>query len=172
MNISELQPAAGSKKKAHRHFRGSKTCGKGHKGQNARSGGGVRVGFEGGQMPIYRRMPKRGFNNIFSNEYVSINVERLEQFEANAVVTAEALKEAGIISEIRDGVVILGRGEVTKPLTIKVARVSASAKAKIEKAGGKVEVHTSKNKLAKPDGKTQAASPKAKPAKAGGKVEE
>ena len=145
MRLDELQPAEGSKFAPKRVGRGigsgtGKTSGKGHKGQNARSGGGVRPGFEGGQMPLYRRLPKRGFKNIFAKQYVSINVEDLNKLEDGTEVTAEVLKEAGIISKTIDGVKILGRGEVTKKLTVKVAKYSASAKEKIEKAGGKAEV--------------------------------
>ena len=145
MRLDELQPAEGSKFSKKRVGRGigsgtGKTSGKGHKGQNARSGGGVRPGFEGGQMPLYRRLPKRGFKNIFAKQYVSINVEDLNKLEDGTEVTAEVLKEAGIISKTLDGVKILGRGEVTKKLTVKVAKYSASAKEKIEKAGGKAEV--------------------------------
>jgi len=145
MRLDELKPAEGSSFKVKRVGRGigsgtGKTSGKGHKGQNARSGGGVRPGFEGGQMPLYRRLPKRGFTNIFAKKYVTINVEVLDKFENGAEVTAEALKEAGIISKTLDGVKILGRGEVTKNLTVKVAGFTASAKEKIEKAGGKAEV--------------------------------
>lgn len=145
MRLDELQPTEGSKFAAKRVGRGigsgtGKTSGKGHKGQNARSGGGVRPGFEGGQMPLYRRLPKRGFKNIFAKQYVTINVEVLEKFENGTEVTAEALKEAGIISKSLDGVKILGRGELTKSLNVKVAGYTASAKEKIEKAGGKAEV--------------------------------
>ncbi|MBR6529249.1 MAG: 50S ribosomal protein L15 [Firmicutes bacterium] len=145
MRLDELQPAEGSKFTRKRVGRGigsgtGKTSGKGHKGQNARSGGGVRPGFEGGQMPLYRRLPKRGFKNIFAKQYVSINVEDLNKLEEGTEVTAEVLKSAGIISKTLDGVKILGRGEVTKKLTVKVAKYSASAKEKIEKAGGKAEV--------------------------------
>jgi len=140
MELIELKPAKGAKTVSHRHFRGSKTCGKGHKGQNARSGGGVRIGFEGGQMPIYRRMPKKGFKNIFAKNYNSINVERLSAFEAGTVVTLELLLEKGIISKPMDGVVFLGRGEVKAALTVKANRFTASAKAKIEQAGGSTEV--------------------------------
>ena len=145
MRLDELKPSEGSRFESKRVGRGigsgtGKTSGKGHKGQNARSGGGVRPGFEGGQMPLYRRLPKRGFTNIFAKKYVTINVEALEKFENGAEVTAEALKEAGIISKTLDGVKILGRGEVTKSLTVKVAGFTASAKEKIEKAGGKAEV--------------------------------
>ena len=145
MRLDELQPAEGSRFTRKRVGRGigsgtGKTSGKGHKGQNARSGGGVRPGFEGGQMPLYRRLPKRGFKNIFAKQYVSINVEDLNKLEEGTEVTAEVLKSAGIISKTLDGVKILGRGEVTKKLTVKVAKYSASAKEKIEKAGGKAEV--------------------------------
>ena len=145
MRLDELKPSEGSRFESKRVGRGigsgtGKTSGKGHKGQNARSGGGVRPGFEGGQMPLYRRLPKRGFTNIFAKKYVTINVEVLEKFENGTEVTAEVLKEAGIISKTLDGVKILGRGEVTKSLTVKVAGFTASAKEKIEKAGGKAEV--------------------------------
>ena len=145
MRLEELQPAAGSKFSVKRVGRGigsgnGKTSGKGHKGQNARSGGGVRPGFEGGQMPLYRRLPKRGFTNIFAKQYVSVNVEVLDRFEDGAEVTPEILKEAGVISKTLDGVKFLGRGEVTKKLTVKAAKFSETAKEKIEKAGGKAEV--------------------------------
>ncbi len=145
MRLDELKPAEGSKFTTKRVGRGigsgtGKTSGKGHKGQNARSGGGVRPGFEGGQMPLYRRLPKRGFKNIFAKQYVTVNVEVLEKFENGQDVTAETLKEAGIISKTLDGVKILGRGELTKSLNVKVANYTASAKEKIEKAGGKAEV--------------------------------
>lgn len=145
MKLHELAPAEGSKKARYRVGRGhasgnGKTAGKGHKGQNARSGGGVRPGFEGGQMPIYRRLPKRGFNNIFAKKYVSINVEELNKFENGTEVTAEVLKESGVISKICDGVVILGRGDIDKKLTVKAVRFSKSAEEKITAAGGKVEV--------------------------------
>ena len=145
MKLFELSPAEGSKKDPKRKGRGhatgnGKTAGKGHKGQNARSGGGVRPGFEGGQMPLYRRLPKRGFTNIFAKKYVSINVEELNRFDANTEVTAELLKETGVISKFCDGVVILGRGEIDKALTVKAARFSKSAEEKITKAGGKAQV--------------------------------
>lgn len=116
------------------------TSGKGHKGQNARAGGGVRPGFEGGQMPLQRRLPKRGFNNIFATKYVTIKVSDLEKFEAGATVDTEALLNAGIISKTLDGVKVLGNGELTKAVNVKVAAYTASAKEKIEKAGGKAEV--------------------------------
>ena len=145
MNLNELKPAEGSKFAPKRVGRGigsgtGKTSGKGHKGQNARSGGGVRPGFEGGQMPLYRRLPKRGFKNIFAKQYVAINVEQLERFDNGTEVTAELLKETGVISRVLDGVKVLGRGELTKKLTVKAAKFSASAAEKIEKAGGKAEV--------------------------------
>ncbi len=145
MKLNELSPAPGSKTEGKRKGRGAgtgngKTAGRGHKGQNARSGGGVRPGFEGGQMPIYRRLPKRGFNNIFANKYAEINVSDLNRFEDGTVVDATLLKEAGVISKILDGVVVLGRGELEKKITVKAARVTKGAAAKIEAAGGKVEV--------------------------------
>ena len=145
MNLNELQPAKGSKFSPKRVGRGigsgtGKTSGKGHKGQNARSGGGVRPGFEGGQMPLYRRLPKRGFKNIFAKQYVTVNVEVLEKLENGTEVTAQLLKDKGIISKTLDGVKILGRGELTKKLNVKAAKFTESAKEKIEKAGGKAEV--------------------------------
>ena len=145
MKLEELKPAVGSTHRKKIIGRGigsgtGKTSGKGHKGQKARSGGGVRPGFEGGQMPLYRRLPKRGFNNIFAKKYVSVNVEVLDKFNDGDEVTAETLLEKNIISKTLDGVKLLGRGEVTKKLTVKVAKLSASAKEKIEKAGGKAEV--------------------------------
>lgn len=145
MKLDELKPAEGSRFERKRIGRGigsgtGKTSGKGHKGQNARSGGGVRPGFEGGQMPLYRRLPKRGFTNIFAKEYVAVNVSELERFDNGTEVSAELLKETGVISKIKDGVKILGRGEITKKLTVKAAKFSASAQEKIEKAGGKTEV--------------------------------
>lgn len=145
MKLHELSPSEGSRKKSFRVGRGhasgnGKTSGKGHKGQNARSGGGVRPGFEGGQMPIYRRLPKRGFNNIFAKEYVAVNVEKLNLLENGTEVTAQVLKEAGLISKVCDGIVILGRGEFDKKLTVKAKRFSKSAEEKITAAGGKVEV--------------------------------
>ncbi len=145
MKLNELSPAPGTKTEAKRKGRGAgtgngKTAGRGHKGQNARSGGGVRPGFEGGQMPIYRRLPKRGFKNIFAKKYTEINVADLNKFEDGTVVDATLLKETGVISKILDGVVVLGRGELTKKVTVKAARVTAGAAQKIEAAGGKVEV--------------------------------
>ena len=145
MKLSELSPAVGSTKAPKRVGRGhgsgtGKTSGKGHKGQKARSGGGVRPGFEGGQMPLYRRLPKRGFYNKFANNYVEVNVKDLEKFDANTEITAEVLKEAGVISKICDGIVVLGNGEITKPLTIKAKKFTKSAEEKIVAAGGKVQV--------------------------------
>ena len=145
MKLHELKPAAGSKKAPKRVGRGTgsglgRNAGKGEKGQNARSGGGVRPGFEGGQMPLYRRLPKRGFTNIFAKKIVSINVDRLNIFENGTVVTPELLLETRVISKVLDGVKVLGRGELSKSLTVKAVKFSESAKEKIEKAGGKAEV--------------------------------
>ena len=146
MKLHELSPAPGSTKEVKRIGRGhgsgnGKTAGKGHKGQNARSGGGVRIGFEGGQMPLQRRVPKRGFNNIFATEYAVVNLSTLnDRFEDGATVDAQSLKDAGVIKKALDGVKVLGKGEITKAITVKVAAISESAKAKIEAAGGKVEV--------------------------------
>ena len=145
MKLHELSPSEGSKKKAFRVGRGhgsgnGKTSGKGQKGQKARSGGGVRPGFEGGQMPIYRRLPKRGFTNIFAKKYTSINVEDLNKFDNGTEITAEVLKENGVIKKINDGIVVLGRGDLNKKVTIKAMRFSKSAEDKISAAGGKAEV--------------------------------
>ena len=145
MKLNELSPAPGSVRDAKRIGRGHgsgqcKTAGKGHKGQKARSGHGMRPGFEGGQMPLQRRIPKRGFNNIFAAKAAVINVGALKAFEDGAVVDAAALKAAGIVKNIENGVKILGNGTVDKKLTVKVTAISASAKEKIEKAGGKAEV--------------------------------
>ena len=146
MNLHELSPAAGSNTKAYRKGRGAgsgngKTAGRGQKGQWARSGGGVRVGFEGGQMPLVRRLPKRGFNNIFAKPLESVNVSVLEaKFEDGAVVNAQTLLEKGILSKCEYGVKILGDGSISKKLTVQASAFSASAKEKIEAAGGKVEV--------------------------------
>jgi len=146
MYLHELKPAEGSTSNSFRRGRGhgsgnGKTAGKGHKGQNARSGGGVRPGFEGGQMPLYRRIPKRGFKCINTKEIIAINVSLLNDvFEDGAVVDIEALKNKGLVSHTKDGVKILGNGEITKKLTVKVNYFSASAKEKIEAAGGKAEV--------------------------------
>ena len=145
MKLNELSPAPGSVKKSFRVGRGNgsgagKTAGKGHKGQNARSGGGVRPGFEGGQMPLQRRIPKRGFKNIFGTRYAEVNVEELNRFEDGAEVDEKAIVEAGLLKNTRDGIKILGRGELQKKLTVKVAAFSQGAKSKIEAAGGKAEV--------------------------------
>ena len=146
MKIHELTPAPGSVKDAKRRGRGAgsgngKTAGKGHKGQKARSGGGVRPGFEGGQMPLQRRIPKRGFNNIFATNYVAINVGVLnEKFNDGDVVDAAAIKASGIIKNTKDGIKILGEGNLEKKLTVKASAYSESAKQKIEEAGGKAEV--------------------------------
>ena len=145
MKLHELHPAEGSTSAQKRLGRGSgsglgKTSGKGHKGAKARSGGGKRPGFEGGQMPLYRRVPKRGFNNVFGTEYAVVNVERLEVFEDGAVVDAAALLEKKIIRKELDGVKVLGVGELTKKLTVKAAKFSGTAKEKIEAVGGKAEV--------------------------------
>ena len=145
MNIHELSPVVGSTHVGYRKGRGhgsgnGKTAGRGHKGQKARSGGGTRIGFEGGQMPLARRIPKRGFHNIFAKPLESVNVSALEKFEDGAVVDAKGLLDAGILSKCTYGVKILGNGEITKKLTVKASAFSESAKAKIEAAGGKAEV--------------------------------
>ena len=145
MKLNELSPAAGSAKAAWRKGRGpgsgnGKTAGKGHKGQNARSGGGVRPGFEGGQLPLYRKLPKRGFTNIFATKYAIVNVEQLNAFDNGAVVDVNALLEKKIIRKELDGLKVLGNGEITKKITVQAAIFSASAKEKIEAAGGKAEV--------------------------------
>lgn len=145
MNLHELKPADGARKKEVRVGRGigsgsGKTCGRGHKGQKARSGGGVRPGFEGGQMPIYRRLPKRGFKNVWAKKFAEVNVETLNRFEDGAEVDAVALVEYGILKNVLDGVKILGKGEITKKLTVKAQAFTKSAKEKIESAGGKAEL--------------------------------
>ena len=145
MKLHELSPAEGSARDSYRKGRGpgsgnGKTAGKGHKGQNARSGGGVRPGFEGGQIPLYRKHPKRGFNNKFAKVYTVVNVEQLNVFEAGAVVDVETLMAKRIVRKVVDGVKILGNGELTRALTVKATVFSASAKEKIEAAGGKIEV--------------------------------
>ena len=145
MKLHELSPAPGSVRDVKRIGRGhgsgnGKTAGKGHKGQKARAGRGIRAGFEGGQMPLHRRIPKRGFNNIFATPYTTINVAILNRFEDGAVVNTEALLNAGIIKEAPYGVKVLGNGKIEKSLTVQVAAFSESAKAKIEAAGGKAEV--------------------------------
>jgi large subunit ribosomal protein L15 len=144
MKLHELSPAAGSAVKPFRKGRGAgsgngKTAGKGHKGQNARSGGGVKPGFEGGQLPLYRRLPKRGFTNHFATVYTVVNVETLNCFEEGAVVDMAALMAAGIVRKANDGLKILGRGEITKKLTVRANVFSASAKEKIEAVGGTAE---------------------------------
>ena len=145
MKLHELSPAAGSAKPVYRKGRGpasgnGKTAGKGHKGQNARTGGGVRPGFAGGQIPLYRRLPKRGFHNVFAKHYTIVNVDALNVFEDGSVVSAETLIENGIINNVYDGIKILGNGEISKKLTVKASIFSASAKEKIEAVGGKTEV--------------------------------
>ena len=145
MKLNELSPAVGSthvaKRKGRGHATGNgKTAGRGHKGQKARSGGGVRVGFEGGQMPLARRIPKRGFHNIFAKPLDAINVSALEKFENGAVVDRQAILDAGLIDSCRFGFKVLGNGELTKKLTVKANAFSESAKSKIEAAGGKAEV--------------------------------
>ena len=145
MKLHELSPAAGSNTPAWRKGRGAgsgngKTAGKGHKGQNARSGGGVRPGFEGGQIPLYIKLPKRGFYNQFSTKYAIVNVEALNVFEDGATVNVDALLEKGIIRKAFDGLKVLGNGDITKKLTVEATVFSATAKEKIEAAGGKTEV--------------------------------
>ena len=145
MKLNELSPAEGARKSRFRVGRGlgsgnGKTSGKGMKGQKSRSGGGVRTGFEGGQMPLYRRLPKRGFKNIFAKVYAEVNVETLNRFEDGATVDAVALIESGVLKNIYDGVRILGNGELTKKLTVVANGFTKSAESKITAAGGKVEV--------------------------------
>ena len=145
MKLHELSPAAKSAKAAWRKGRGpgsgnGKTAGKGHKGQNARSGGGVRPGFEGGQLPLYRKLPKRGFNNKFGKEYAIINVSALNAFEDGSTVTIDTLIEKGILNNECDGLKVLGNGELKKAITVEAKVFSATAKEKIEAAGGKAEV--------------------------------
>ncbi len=145
MKLHELKPNPGSSKNRKRLGRGTatgqgKTAGRGMNGQKSRSGGGVRPGFEGGQMPLYRRLPKRGFTNIFGTQFAEINVEVLNKFEDGAEITPELLKSEGIIKKQLDGVKVLGNGELAKKLTVKAHKFSKSAKEKIEAAGGKAEV--------------------------------
>lgn len=145
MKLQELSPAPGSVREVKRIGRGAgsgqgKTAGKGHKGQKARAGRGMRPGFEGGQMPLQRRVPKRGFHNNFATKYAIINLSVLDRFEDGAVVDADALCAAGIVRKVYDGVKVLGNGELKKKLTVKASAFSESAKAKIEAAGGKAEV--------------------------------
>ncbi len=145
MKLHDLKPAAGSKKDSYRKGRGhgsgnGKLAGRGRDGQNSRSGGGVRVGFEGGQMPLYRRIPKRGFNNIFAKQYAEVNIEKLNGFKKGTVVNSEMLYEMGIIGKKLDGLSVLGNGEITTSITVKAKRFTKSATMKIEAAGGKAEV--------------------------------
>ncbi|NLC77758.1 MAG: 50S ribosomal protein L15 [Clostridia bacterium] len=145
MKLHELKPAEGSRKKARRVGRGmssgsGKTSGRGHKGQKARSGGGVRIGFEGGQMPLYRRLPKRGFTNVFKKEIVAVNVDALNRFEGGTEVTPALLVESGVIKGVKDGIKILGNGNLEKALTVKAHSFSRQAREKIEAAGGRAEV--------------------------------
>jgi large subunit ribosomal protein L15 len=145
MKVHDLSPLEGARRKRKRVGRGpgsghGKTSCRGHKGQKSRSGGSVRPGFEGGQMPLQRRLPKRGFTNIFKKHYVLINVRDLEGFAPNADLDTEALMMAGLVKKVKDGVKLLGEGEISHPVTIKVHKVSKIAKEKIEAAGGKVEI--------------------------------
>lgn len=145
MKINELSPAEGSRKMRKRVGRGvgsghGKTCCRGHKGQNSRSGGGTRPGFEGGQMPLHRRLPKRGFTNIFSKEYSIINIEDLNRFESNSRVDPEAFIRAGLVKKQVEEIKLLGSGEISQPIIVQVHKVSRTAKEKIEAAGGKVEL--------------------------------
>ena len=145
MKIHDLAPAEGSRKKRKRIGRGpgsghGKTSCRGHKGQKARSGGGPAPGFEGGQMPLHRRLPKRGFTNLFRSEYATLNIKALDRFEANTTVDVDVLRQAGLVKKVKDGVKLLGEGEVKKPLIVKVHKASISAVQKIEAAGGKVEL--------------------------------
>lgn len=145
MKLHELKPAEGSRKTRNRVGRGTgsgngKTAGKGHKGQNARSGGGVRLGFEGGQTPLFRRLPKRGFTNVNRKDFAIVNLETLNRFEDGTEVTPELLLETGVVSNVKSGVKILGNGQLEKKLTVKANKFSASAKEAIESAGGTAEV--------------------------------
>jgi len=145
MRINDLSPVKGSRKRKKRVGRGpgsghGKTSCRGHKGQKSRSGGSIRPGFEGGQMPIHRRLPKRGFTNIFKKEYVLVNVKDLERFDADSTLDIDALKDAGLVKDVKDGVKLLGDGAISRPLTVKVHKVSKVAREQIEAAGGKVEM--------------------------------
>ena len=145
MKLHELRAAEGSSKNRKRRGRGhatgqGTTGGRGMNGQKSRSGGGVRLGFEGGQMPLYRRIPKRGFTNRFAKEYTEINVEALNRFEAGTVVTEQLLKEEGLVKQVKDGVKVLGNGSLEKGITVQAAKFTKSAAEKIEAAGGKAEV--------------------------------
>lgn len=145
MKIHELSPAEGSRKKRKRVGRGQGsghggTACRGHKGQNSRSGGKVRPGFEGGQMPLQRRLPKRGFTNIFKTQYNVINVKDLNRFEPNSTLDMDVLKQAGLVKKISRGIKLLGNGDISHPLTVKIQKVSKAAREKIESAGGKIEI--------------------------------
>lgn len=145
MNLHELKPATGARKSRKRLGRGigsgfGKTSGKGHKGQNARSGGGTRLGFEGGQTPLFQRLPKRGFTNINRKEYAVVNLDKLNLFDEGTEVTPELLLETGVVSKAKSGIKILGNGELTKKITVKAHKFSAAAKEAIENAGGQTEV--------------------------------
>lgn len=145
MNLHELKPAAGARKSRKRLGRGigsgfGKTSGKGHKGQNARSGGGTRLGFEGGQTPLFQRLPKRGFTNINRKEYTVVNLDKLNLFDEGTEITPELLLETGVVSKAKSGIKILGNGELNKKITVKAHKFSAAAKEAIEKAGGQTEV--------------------------------
>ena len=145
MRIHDLSPAEGSRKKRKRVGRGpgsghGKTACRGHKGQNSRSGGGVRPGFEGGQMPLHRRLPKRGFTNLFRKEYLLVNLDDLKGYEENKIIDREMLEAAGVIKKKDAGIKLLGRGDIDTPIVIRVDKVSRSARAKVEAAGGKVEM--------------------------------
>jgi len=145
MKLHEVSAPAGARKKSKRVGRGpgsglGKTSGRGHKGQNSRSGGGRTVGFEGGQMPLKRRLPKRGFTNIFKKTFALINVQDLERFEEHTVIDPAMMLEVGLINKVYDGVKVLGKGTLTKPLTVRTHRISGQAREKIEKAGGKAEI--------------------------------
>jgi len=145
MNLHDMKPAVGARKSRKRIGRGigsgfGKTSGKGHKGQNARSGGGVRLGFEGGQTPLFQRLPKRGFTNINRKDYTIVNLEKLNFFDEGTEVTPELLIESGIVSKVKSGIKILGNGSLEKKITVKAHKFSASAKEAIEKAGGQIEV--------------------------------
>jgi large subunit ribosomal protein L15 len=145
MRVHDLSPVPGSRKKRKRIGRGpgsghGKTACRGHKGQRSRSGGGVRPGFEGGQMPLQRRLPKRGFTNLFKKEYALVNLRDLGRFEANATLDIEALKNAGLVKRGKDGVKVLGNGDISVPLVLRVNRVTKPAREKIEAAGGSVEL--------------------------------
>jgi large subunit ribosomal protein L15 len=145
MKIQDLSPAAGSRKKRKRVGRGvgsghGKTACRGHKGQKARSGGSIAPGFEGGQMPIQRRLPKRGFTNPFKKEYALINLKDLKEFEPNASIDIQIMKEHGLVKNVKDGIKLLGEGEISRPLVLKVNRASKSARTKIEAAGGTIEI--------------------------------